>query len=161
MNDPGFADWQQELDRWKQRAEDITPVWNLIADDLMEFEEQVFASAGGALGVAWPPLSDRYLMWKMEQGLPQDILVKTGALKASVTRRGDPGQVLEIGPQKMRFSSRVKSPETGKNLGAIHQYGGETAIRRYFPESMDEVPDSRVQRWFKWIVEHVTGREYG
>lgn len=84
--------------------DDMSEAFQQMADQFFMNNEQTFDSEGPG----WKPLSLKYEKWKQSRypGLP--ILVRTGALKSSLTKRGASGQVLRIMPQSMEIGTSIR-----------------------------------------------------
>jgi phage gpG-like protein len=87
------------------RAGDMSPAFDQIADDIMEIEEEQFDSQGARGGAAWAPLKESTSARKRRLGLDPRILHATLDLRNSLTRRGDANQNLIIEPEYMVFGS--------------------------------------------------------
>lgn len=79
----GLDDVAGLLDGMARRASDLRPAWRGVAQDMRQRERDLFDGGGHGL---WPPLASSTVRRKHGQGR---ILVETGGLLASLTRRGD------------------------------------------------------------------------
>jgi phage virion morphogenesis protein len=104
------------LTRMAKDTADARPAFNNVADELMRVTNIQFESQGRRGGGAWARLSPKWLKEKAKITLDLRILHLDHTLRHSVTRRGAPGQVLEIGPTEMNFGSNVK-------YARVHQEG--------------------------------------
>lgn len=140
-----YGDQQVErtLDRFAEAAEDATPVWEVLADRFARMERKQFATEGAHASGGWAPLSPRYAAWKARHYPGRPILVLTGDLKESLTRR--PFDIEIITPKLAIFGSAVV-------YGGYHQRGeGHNPRRRPV-----ELRESERREWVKvlqrWIV---------
>lgn len=143
------------LDGIEQRAEDFRPVWDEVARDLMDFEKRVFASEGAAIRHVWPSLSPDYLAQKMREGYPASILVRTGALKRSLTEEGSADMILIKEPKFLRFGTATK---VGRwFLGPIHQdpQTANVPARPMVPTDPSMIPAGRIRKWIQWMEDHL------
>lgn len=118
---------EQAIDRTLTRAgmaiDDARPAWLEIMDFLTEVERRQFASGGSYGSGGWAPLAPSTLRSKQAAGYPDDILVRTGRLKGSLSEVGHGDQVREASPTQMLFGSSVE-------YGAFHQAGTAVMPRR-------------------------------
>lgn len=130
-----------QLDRTIQRSldavDDASPAWEVLADSFGRAERRQFASEGAYGSGGWAPLSPRYARWKARAYPGQPILVRTGELRESLTRR--PFGVEVIRPRFAIFGSDV-------DYGRFHQRGDGLPQRRPV-----ELPESLRRRWVKII----------
>lgn len=56
----------------------------------------------------WDPLSKKYARWKERNYPGTPILVRTGALKESMIRKGAPGNIFAIGKTSAIFGTSIK-----------------------------------------------------
>lgn len=80
-----------------RRARDPRPAWPMIAAILAKGERAVFATRGASLGTPWRRRRD---------GTPA-TLRQSGALAASLTRIGTPGQQLDASRTRLRFGTGI------------------------------------------------------
>ncbi len=78
-------------------------------------------------GDRWAPLSEKYAIWKEKHFPGQPILVRTGALRASMTEQGAPGNITIISRTGAVLGSSI-------SYGIYHDLGGSTIPRRNFSE---------------------------
>lgn len=86
------------------RGANARPALEQTADVLMRREEQWWDSGGEG---TWPPLADETLRQKAALGQPAELMVATGKLRASLTRRGAAGQDLEVTESTLRLSTTL------------------------------------------------------
>ena len=105
---------QLRIDRMKRGVRDISPASVPIARYLGTQVRQQINSKGAHMGTPWAPLKPSYLKWKINNGFPRTILVKTGDLRKSFVRPSD--FIDSKYPDRLTFRS--------KDLKAIfHQQG--------------------------------------
>ncbi|HID08258.1 MAG TPA: hypothetical protein EYP10_14050 [Armatimonadetes bacterium] len=149
----------QELGGYRDRAKDLSPVWRMIARDMMDLERKVFASRGAILGASWAPLSPRYAKWKARHYPGRPIMVRSGRLFASLTREGSPDMILIIKPDALVFGSARRVGRARKwFLAPIHQYPETARVpkRLLMPTKAQELPRGYFDRWISWIGKFIT-----
>lgn len=103
---------------------DFTEALDECADDFYKEMKKTFDTEGRSIGRPWKPLSPSYARTKAENGSTQGgILVRTGALKRSVTDRNDPNAVCEVHNMTLKLGSKVKTEKSNIPLLILHQYG--------------------------------------
>lgn len=98
---------ERELLRVGDAARDARPAFDLIAGLMMRETGEQFDTEGRHASGGWKPLKPATLRAKQLKGLDPRILHATGTLERSLTRPGDANQILEVGPQELRFGSRL------------------------------------------------------
>lgn len=93
---------ERHLDTMGDRAVDARPVWNVVAGLVMRETRRQFA-----LGSGWAPLAASTRERKARQHKPAQAMVDSGALRASLTRRGARGQILDLQRDEMRLGTRI------------------------------------------------------
>ncbi|MBZ4533131.1 hypothetical protein GBP62_25165 [Mycobacterium avium subsp. hominissuis] len=58
------------------------------------FSGQVFASRGSTIGDRWPRLSDKYATWKAKRWAGKPVLVRTGTMQSSFTKKASNMEVV-------------------------------------------------------------------
>lgn len=110
MVDLGFSMDLGSMDRVfaeiERRTDDLTPPMERSGPEAMQEFREAFAQDGPG----WAPNSGR-----------NPVLDKTGALLASYTKRGAPGNVFVVTRQGAQFGSSLP-------YAALHQLGGETVL---------------------------------
>lgn len=131
-----FGDTQidRTLEGIEIRGRDATPAWEEIAESFLAGERSQFASQGAWGSGGWSPLSPKYAEWKARHYPGQPILVRTGALRASLT---DGPDVRIIRPQDAWLGSMVR-------YGRYHQSGD--GVPRRPPV---DIPESERRTWAK------------
>jgi phage gpG-like protein len=102
--------------RMARDAADASPAFDDVAEELMRITDIQFQSQGRRGGGSWKRLTQKWLNFKVNKGLDPRILHMRGPLRASVTQRGAPGQILKISPTQLDFGSSLSYART-------HQYG--------------------------------------
>lgn len=119
-----------------ERAEDVRPAWDAIADRFEEAERRQFGSEGTYGSGGWAPLSPKYAAWKARHYPGRPILVREGDLRESLTSRPFGVEVIE--PHRMILGSDVVH-------GGYHQAGsGALPQRRPI-----ELPEQERQEWVR------------
>lgn len=91
-------------------------------------------------GQRWPQLSDKYKAWKEKHFPGAPILVRTGALRASMTELGVSGNISIIDKVSGIFGTTIP-------YGIYHNEGGQKVPRRNFSEPSDR----RAKIWIDQI----------
>lgn len=107
------------LNHVKHIPDDWSGAWDPMADDFRASESAIFAEQGPG----WAPLSPRYSKWKAKHYPGMPLLVRTGALQASLTVPDAEGNINEIYPTEMILGSDLKVPSGKYTLGMLHQTG--------------------------------------
>lgn len=142
----GDAQLDRTLDRWATNVDDVTPAWNVIADDFARIEREQFASEGRRSSGGWSPLSPAYARWKAAHYPGKPILQREGDLIRSLTER--PFGVEVILPGYMAIGSDV-------DYGRYHQRGaGNLPQRRPI-----ELRESDRVKWVKIIQRFIVTGE--
>lgn len=117
-----FGDVQlnRSLLRLGTRLHDLTPVFNVMADEFLVMETLQFNSEGGFASGGWAPDAESTLAHKAALGLDMRVMHATLALRNSLTQKGAEGAVRRIGPQSMEVGTEVRS-STGFPYAAAHQ----------------------------------------
>jgi len=90
-------------------------------------------------GMRWEPLSNDYQWWKSNHYPGMPLLVRTGALKSSMTSDGADGNISIIGKTGAVFGSSI-------TYGIYHDDGGSKIPKRNFSEPSD-------RRMTIWLVQ--------
>lgn len=106
----GIKGINRELTRISDAAKDMRPAWEHVIAIWVKGNERTFVR--GQTG-GWDPLSPGYAAWKARHYPGRPILVRTGALYASLTTKLD---VLQVGPTRMVAGS-------SSTYGRYHQTG--------------------------------------
>lgn len=109
--------------RFAERAEDASSAFHAIAGILERATAQNFATRGVSGGSRWRDLAPATRIRKAREGLDPRILQATHRLHDSLVVSSHPDHVEHIGPDEMRWGSRVE-------YGKFHQ---STAPRTKIP----------------------------
>lgn len=115
MGEEKFA---RAFDHIEHIPDDFRPAWEGVAEDFWEHERETF----DAEGPGWRPLSPRYKAWKDKRFPGAPILVRTGALRNSLTDGNAPGAIYDVRPLELQLGTDLKT-KNGYTLGTIHQTG--------------------------------------
>jgi len=130
------------LEGIEARAEDLRPVWDVIAQDFGRIVARQFATEGG-LGRPWPPLSPAYAAWKARHYPGRPILVRTGRLKESLV-----GRTIDTVDERTRDSLTLG---TAVPYAIYHQKG----TKKMPPRPPIVIPEAAKDRWARAIHEFV------
>lgn len=92
---------------------DLDPLWDRFKPVMAAIEEQQFATEGHG---DWPALADSTIRQKAALGFPPDPLIRTGALRRSLT---DPGQAARTTPRSMTWGTDVAYAHWHQDGGSI------------------------------------------
>lgn len=135
----GETEMSRELLRWSFAAYDMRPAFDRIHDSFTRREIYQFSTQGGLSG-GWAPLAASTVAYKARAGLDPRILVATGKLKNSLTRKGNENHVYTVTPDSMFIGSSVE-------YGKFHQSRAE---RHKLPRRPVVVLDDATRRnWVK------------
>jgi len=121
--------------------QDLTPFWrDVLAPKYFQTVQALFATGGRAqgpggkfVGGAWAALSPKYKVWKQQHFPGQPILVRTGALRQSLTWQGGqlgPGGVFTPMPGWVVLGTSVP-------WARFHQHGTKRMPARPFMPAID------------------------
>ena len=110
----GDVQVERKLLRFAEAADDMTPAWKRIDEQIRGFERSQFGTQGASGSGGWAPLKPRTVAFKARNNLDPRILHATGRLRKSFTNKTDPDHVLRFG--KDWFFSGSKTPYAG-----VHQ----------------------------------------
>lgn len=104
----GAEEVTRRLATWGQQISDLTPAWDLIADDLLGDWMQNILAEGGAYG-AWAPLRPSTIAERIRKGYGGDhpIMWRTGWLLRSLSARGQPNNIVQTTPTSLTLGSSV------------------------------------------------------
>lgn len=111
---------ESKFDNLAQIPNDFRDAWEAMAEDFWRHENRVFEEEGPG----WRPLALSTRWDRHYHGYPAShpILVRTGALKASLTDGFADGAIYEVYPTHMTLGTDLKTKD-GYTLGALHQFG--------------------------------------
>ena len=140
------------LDGVEYRAQDMRPIWQILAEDFYQVEEEQFATEGGFSG-GWAELSERYKVWKEAHYPGRPILVLTGALREAITSPNARGSIYDLQRDYMMVGvSREVLP-----YAVYHQTG-----TRHMPARPPiALPESTKERWVAAIHAYLKGADLG
>lgn len=121
---PGLPELSVGLSRLRTDIADWTKFWTeRFAPFFYRMVQQDFVLEGGASGASWAPLSPAYAAWKAEHFPGKGILVRSGALKASLAAADAPGAIFRTTPTSLELGTSAR--------GALyHQLGGKHLPQR-------------------------------
>lgn len=144
------------LDGVDYRAQDMRPVWQIIADDFYRLEEEQFATEGRFAG-GWAELSPVYKAWKARHYPGKPILELTGKLKNALTTSNAPGSIYDLQRDYMMVgASRKEIP-----YGVYHQTGWRSPQRQIPARPPIALPEETKQRWVAIIHAYLKGGDLG
>lgn len=140
-----FGDVQlsRDLLRFAQRANDMEPALDALADDFLAIERQQFSSEGGRSG-GWAPLAPDYARTKALQFPGKGILERHGDLRASLTEEGAKGSIRRVTSDELLVGTDV-------DYAHFHQSGTRKMPRRRVVEF--SAGDRR--RWVKTLQRYL------
>jgi phage gpG-like protein len=135
-----FGDKQidRTIEDREERADDLRPAWDVLADRFRKMELRQFGSQGRYGSGGWAPLSPKYRLWKARRYPGKPILRRSDDLFRSLTER--PFGVEVIDQHVAVFGSDV-------DYGEHHQRGTPRMPRR----RPVEFPESERREWVKVI----------
>lgn len=134
---PGLPALSVGLSRLRTDISDWTTFWTeRFAPFFYDQVQRDFVLEGGNSGASWAPLSPLYAAWKAKQFPGRGILVRSGALKASLASSGGPGAVFRTTPTALEIGTSVP-------YAMFHQQG---------TGSMPQRPPLRVNAAFMSVV---------
>lgn len=144
------------LDGISYRAEDLRPVWQIVAEDFYQVEEEQFATEGRFSG-GWEQLSERYKAWKERHYPGQPILVLTGALREAFTSPNARGSICWLDHDSMMVGVSLDVLP----YAAYHQTGWRSPRRWIQPRPPLEIPENTINRWVAAIHAYLKGADLG
>ena len=110
-------------------AEDLTPVWNNVADNIGAGIEETFDAEGTSTHGQWPELSEWTAAERVYKGYPpyHPILEQSGTLKMSLTQRQHPMHFEQITPDELVYGTFVP-------YALIHERGGVNEGGYFVPQ---------------------------
>ncbi len=134
---PGLSAFTVALSRLRTAISDWRPFWtDTFAPFFYSWVQRDFVLEGGQSGTSWAPLSASYAAWKAAHTPGAGILVRSGALKASLAGPNAPLTVL-------RASSDALEIGTSVAYASFHQLGTRRLPQR---------PPLRVNAAFMTVV---------
>ena len=115
-----------------------------IRDDFLQNEQEQFRTEGGHGSGGWQDLSPAYAAEKAKHYPGAPILVRTGALRSSLTRESDQNFIYRAQPLTLTLGTRVP-------YGVYHQKGGpDLPVRKPI-----ELIEAQKRRWMKLMQEAI------
>lgn len=130
MLDPPLEFILRQTGAFRAALEDFGPLWDKLSDVMEKVEQDQFDSEGHG---QWATLADSTLAEKQRLGFPEQILVRTGDLKDSLT---DPGRAASKQPFSMTWGTDVP-------YAIYHQLGTEKMPERQVIPDPFPVEDRR------------------
>jgi phage gpG-like protein len=137
----GDVQLDRTLARIEKNPKDARPLWEALADRFALIQARQFKSSGRYASGGWPALSPRYAAWKAKHYPGAPILVRSGDLRDSLTRR--PFGVDVIEKKSMAIGSDVP-------YGLYHQRGEGLPQRRPV-----ELTEAERRRWTRALQRYV------
>lgn len=138
----GFDAFGLVLDRFRQRVEDPTPVWEGIADRFVELQQKNFDSQGATMSGGWSALSPKYGAWKAKHYPGRGILVRSGDLRESLASN--------LGVRE--FTRKSMTVGTQIPYASYHQNGTRTMPAR---KLIGDIPVNEQREWAKILQRHI------
>jgi phage gpG-like protein len=110
----GFIQLRKELGDMRDRAADVRPAWDALLTWWAARNVTNFQNAGKRWKKPWRPLAPATVADKMRLGYPKDTLIRTGALRDSLSRR-------PLGIERLRPHDLEAGTNT--NYAHFHQHG--------------------------------------
>lgn len=132
----GETEFARAFDNIKHIPDDFRGAWEPMAEDFWKQNEDTFA----AEGPGWAPLAPATRWDRLYHGYPPShpILVRSGALKDSLTDGTADGAIYEVYPREMSLGTELKTPDGRYTLGMLHQTG--TRPHKNSPHGMPARP---------------------
>lgn len=120
---------QRIIDRLAKAGKiDLRPTLNVVGIGYRKEVQQIFSKQQPrGEDMRWAPLSKRYGDWKAKNFPGQPILVRTGALRRSMTQQGAPGNITAISKTSSIFGTSLR-------YGIYHDEGAKRLPKRNFSE---------------------------
>jgi len=104
----GLQLFAKVLERVGDDLQDWRPFWEQVAIPFFHrWELEDFVVEGGRSGASWQSLSDPYAAWKRRHFPGAGILVRTGALKASLADAGASDAITRSQPTQLEVGTTV------------------------------------------------------
>jgi hypothetical protein len=107
----GDVQLNRDIVRVGQRAQDMTPAFEQVADLWISETRTQFATEGRHASGGWKPLKQATIDAKRRQNLRPEILRAHDDLLHSLTVRGDTNMVLTITPGELDYGSKLPYAE--------------------------------------------------
>lgn len=106
------------FDHVQHVPDDFRGAWEPMSEDFWQQNRETFAEQGPG----WRPLTYHYAKWKEAHYPGMPILVRTGALQASLTDGTADGAIYDVRPLTLELGTDLKTKD-GYTLGTLHQFG--------------------------------------
>lgn len=148
MEIAGQAQLDFAIGRFGNICSDFRPVWDVVAEDFYEMEQQQFATQGaaGSGGTPWAPLKKDYAEWKQRHYGNLPILQRRGDLMQSLTYRDASGSVFIAEPKALTLGSTVP-------YGIYHQSPAERQVGKDGKPRLPRRPEIQFTKDFKVRVQ--------
>lgn len=152
-DDEGEVLLSRELMRFSDSMARPRLIFDVVADELREITHKQFDTEGRHASGGWKPLADSTVAYKRRRGLDPHILRATNRLMTSLTRKGDPEQILRPSSDSLVFGSTV-------HYGVFHQSSAPRKRLPFRPPLALTAADRRemVKRCQRAIIEGMYGR---
>lgn len=97
---------RRKLVAMSDRAQNVTPAWNVFLDWFTDGNRKQFGTRGKFWRTPWPELKPSTVAQKRREGWMGDILIRDSTLKRSVSDR--PMGMERVGPHDMAVGTRVR-----------------------------------------------------
>lgn len=105
---PGLPALSVGLSRLRTDISDWTKFWTeRFAPFFYRMVQQDFVLEGGGSGASWAPLSPAYAAWKAQNFPGRGILVRSGALKASLAGPDAAGAIFRTTPTGLEIGTSI------------------------------------------------------
>lgn len=145
----GFTEVQRDLADWARRIDDWKPAFDKIAQDWRETARRTFDSEGAVDGLPrWAELAESTKAQKRKAGYPEQILVRTGKLRAATINPRT-----SIGKRKMTL-------QVASDYGIYHQSRRprKRLPRRPFITVGEGRQARQADRWLEILAKHAEPR---
>lgn len=125
-----------------ERAADLQPAWDVLAERFKDLEDRRFMSGAG-----WAPLKPGYARWKAQHYGGRPVLTLTGRLHQSLSEHLD----IDIrSPHSMTLGTAVP-------YARYHQHGTSKMV----PRPPIQMSEAEVRSWTNYLRDWLLGRERG
>lgn len=133
-----------------KRADNPEGAWPRVGSYLSRQVRRQFVTEGSHFGKKWRPLKKSYRLWKVRHGHSRKILVQTGSMRDSFTRR--PMAIEEYQGKSAVFGSDHR-------LAKFHQYGTRRHGKQVNPPRPMLIITKEVRQDIRDILaKYVTGK---
>lgn len=120
-----------EVEAMAERADDMSPVFEVIVDKIMQRNRRGFESRGATTGKYWAPLRNNTIASKRAHSFlhPDSPLRATDDLMRSLSEPGAPGQILEINDSDFTFGTTIPYADFHQTGFTHHKTGRHVPAR--------------------------------